>query len=372
MSFLRHLRSTPVKLCAVVVGASLLMGQGCPPTDGGGGTPEPTQRQFVGATDCRICHSRVYDTWSQTAHAGALETLKAIGQGENTNCIGCHTVGYGQEGGYTSEAETPQLAGVQCENCHGAGLDHRSNVNVASLRPSTSIAATVCGNCHNGFHHPTYDEWHSTNHSRVEPDVAASLTQGRSANSCGVCHSGDYRKERFINGNTSVPDTLLAGVAPDEMNAVTCAICHDPHMQTGNDAIPEAGHDKQLRYPEVSTPDQANTVAAVMDTTRFNVCGQCHHDRGRVWTATSRGTHPSNQVNMYLGEMPVPDGITLLLPNERTVHRFVPKQCVTCHMVHTDAVGEEQPAHTGHGLDIDFTGCSTSAAIRRRRRRRTT
>ena len=34
------------------------------------------------------------------------------------------------------------------------------------------MSAEVCGGCHNGFHHPTYDEWKTSPHARPTPDVA--------------------------------------------------------------------------------------------------------------------------------------------------------------------------------------------------------
>lgn len=347
----------PASLCVLAVLSAVLMGQGCPGSDGGGGGGTVTG-QYIGATECKVCHSRVHDTWAMTMHAKAFDTLKAIGQDTNAACIGCHVVGYGEDGGFVDEATTPQLAGVQCESCHGAGLDHRSNVADKTLRPPKSMAATVCGKCHNGFHHPTYDNWASTKHARVEPDVAASISNGTNLNNCGVCHSGDFRQMSLIDGDT-VPDTALAGTPTDQLNGVTCAVCHDPHEQTGNNALPpDPGHDAQLRYVEIKTSDAVNTIAGVQNADRFNLCGQCHHSRGRVWTSTSRGPHPSVQSNMYIGEMAVPDGVTLLLANQRSVHRFVPKQCVTCHMVQHPFVDEEHPAYTGHGLEIDYAGCT--------------
>ena len=79
-----------------------------------------------------------------------------------------------------------------------------------------------------------------------------------------------------------------------------------------------------------------------------------------MWDATSRGPHHSLQANVYLGEMPVPDGVTLLVPNELSIHRFVPEQCSTCHMSHKAFVSDEDPAITGHTFEINTAGCVAS------------
>lgn len=354
-----------VQVVILAVACALTVGQGCPtvPSGGGGGGTEEFSRPFVGSDECYICHSRHHDNWAQTRHARAYQTLQEVGQAENPLCLNCHTTGYGQDG-FESIASTPELAGVGCEACHGAAREHRMNVSETDLRPPTSIAATVCGKCHN-FHHPTFDEWSSSRHASVTEDVAHYFEQGRNLAACGVCHSGDYRKAAFIDDDqATVPETLLVGVAQEDMHAATCAVCHDPHRNTGNAVNAPPGHDFQLRYPEVTSPSPSNTVAATTDASRFNGCGQCHHDRGRTWVSTSRGPHPSVQANFYLGEMPMPEGEAPLVPNTRTAHRFVFKQCVTCHMQHEiplPETGEVGQTHAGHRFAVEsFAGCSTA------------
>jgi len=155
--------------------------------------------QYVGQGVCRGCHPTTHGEWSKTVHAGAIGTLKAIGQGSNPACLPCHTVGYGLHGGFVSEAATPALAGVQCENCHGPGGHHVGDPGDLTVRPVISLAGMVCGGCHNGFHHPTYDNWLTAGHAIVTPDVSGGFYNTNTAaadarmRSCGACHSGAVR-----------------------------------------------------------------------------------------------------------------------------------------------------------------------------------
>jgi len=373
----RRSRVNSVLVClGCIAGAALGTVGGCPlpgldgnigppPADDGGTPSVPGNSgltgKFIGAKECSICHSKLYESWSETRHAKAFERLEELGQEKNEVCLACHSTGFGQAGGFADRATTDALANVGCEACHGAALDHRANVEDRTLRPPKSMSAEVCGQCHNGYHHATFDEWAESNHGRVTAVPAASFTAGRSLNSCGACHSGDFRQGAFIEEET-VPDSLLAGKAPEDMNAVTCAVCHDPHQRTGNAFQPGAGRDLQLRYVQIAFPTPSNSIADATNPDRFNLCGQCHHSRGRTWQTTDRAPHESIQGNFYTGEMPVPDGTSPLLPNERTVHAFVPKQCSTCHMQHHEFVGGEPgQTHAGHQFAVVSTaGCSTT------------
>ena len=91
---------------------------------------------YVGNKDCKKCHIKQWKSWSETKMASALDTLKPgvkadrkteLGLEPDTDyttdeaCVRCHVTGFGAEGGFTSEADTPELIGVGCEMCHGAG-----------------------------------------------------------------------------------------------------------------------------------------------------------------------------------------------------------------------------------------------------------
>ncbi|HEX7579139.1 MAG TPA: cytochrome c family protein, partial [Thermoanaerobaculia bacterium] len=76
-------------------------------------------------------------------------------------CLACHTTGYGKPGGFVSLASTPELAGVQCEMCHGPGgtytqKEHMSLTNkeykkadLVKLGLVGEISKSQCETCHN-------------------------------------------------------------------------------------------------------------------------------------------------------------------------------------------------------------------------------
>lgn len=318
--------------------------------------------KYVGAATCAQCHPGPHEEWASTLHAGALETLEAIGQGTNAQCVGCHTVGFGDEGGFVDRATTNSLAGVQCESCHGAGGAHvRDPINDA-VKPVIDISADVCGACHMGSHHPNFEQWSMALHSQVNESVTEDLLEGGDqVNNCGLCHSGDVFYRVNVRGETVPPDAFV-GLTPEDLTPITCAICHDPHGRTGNAATPDAGRDYQLRFRQVASPTPSNAVEDVTNPQRFNLCGQCHHDRGRTWETTSRPPHHSNQANVYVGEMPIPDPETQepLVLSRVSVHSFAAEQCATCHMYREDFQSEQAPAISGHDFAVNNAGCATS------------
>jgi hypothetical protein len=318
--------------------------------------------QYVGSERCMQCHRNQHFEWSQTLHGRALETLEAIGQDKNPNCVRCHVVGFGEPGGFVDRATTDALAGVGCEACHGPAREHVENVNDASLRPKIDMSSTLCGRCHTDSHHPNFDEWESSAHASVTASVAAELVQGHNVNTCGQCHSG----EAFfaINVlNKEIAENAFVGRQPNELLGVTCAVCHDPHQRTGKATDPGDGRDFQLRFSETVQTTPVNLAEATADPTRFNLCGQCHHDRGRDWTAT-RAPHHSVQSNFYIGEMPVPelaDGVPdLIVPSANMKHLEASEQCATCHMYRQDFNSAEAPAIAGHDFQVNFAGCVQS------------
>lgn len=98
---------------------------------------------YEGKEVCIKCHDLQGETFEETVHAKAYESLKPNVKSEakklamldpakdytkDHNCIGCHTTGYGEPGGYSEDLPAglkKSLQGVTCESCHGAGSQFR-------------------------------------------------------------------------------------------------------------------------------------------------------------------------------------------------------------------------------------------------------
>jgi hypothetical protein len=93
------------------------------------GGPNPIlleKAAYSGEEFCSVCHREQHATWLLTSHSTAWETLVEHGKDRDPECLSCHTVGFGQAGGFDPAKRQEHLRGVQCENCHGRGGPHQS------------------------------------------------------------------------------------------------------------------------------------------------------------------------------------------------------------------------------------------------------
>ncbi len=134
------------------------------------------EHAYVGAKKCKMCHLKEYNSWAATKMANAFGQLKPGASAEakqkagldsnkdyttDAKCLGCHTTGYGKPGGFVDFATTPDLAGVGCEMCHGAGgtyvqKQYMSLENKEFKKPdlvavglTAQITKSTCEGCHN-------------------------------------------------------------------------------------------------------------------------------------------------------------------------------------------------------------------------------
>lgn len=102
---------------------------------------------FVPSRKCGQCHEKEYQHWKNSRHARAYVSLQEVGRTGDPNCVGCHTLGFGAEGGFYTISSTPRLAGVHCQSCHRFGLAEHKKARMEK-HPRKPISAETCKQCH--------------------------------------------------------------------------------------------------------------------------------------------------------------------------------------------------------------------------------
>ena len=273
---------------------------------------------YVGAASCRSCHAAEHSDWSATIHATAFDTLVNGGNGNDAVCFPCHSVGYGQAGGFISLAATPQLAGVQCEVCHGPGSNHVLDPNSAPL--PRDMSSSKCGACHVSCHgacgenhHPQFEQWSTSKHAVALADIQW-LPEAQ--DECLQCHSTDYR-------------LAPAGQKPglfDALLNVECVACHNPH------GGPNVG---QLRLPP------------------WQLCADCHTMAGALPGMEPK--QPQSETLHGTGGYAL-NGTPLNGPY--SMHWWgISDECVTCHVHFEPSPGPQQPSNSGHTFLQNMRAC---------------
>ena len=99
---------------------------------------------FMGQEGCASCHAEQTAFWKGTKHSNTFATLEKTGDQARTDCVGCHTFGYGV--GYASAQLVGKFKEVQCESCHTSKPDHASNPRSVRLGVAQE---ENCWGCHN-------------------------------------------------------------------------------------------------------------------------------------------------------------------------------------------------------------------------------
>jgi hypothetical protein len=107
--------------------------------------PRYRTEAYAGVKTCGSCHSEALATWKDTGHGKALKTLEDDGHARDPDCVGCHVTGLDSAQGFRSRHETPDLADVGCESCHGPGLAHAIDPFKVKM---PKVGAQSCVPCH--------------------------------------------------------------------------------------------------------------------------------------------------------------------------------------------------------------------------------
>ena len=295
-------------------------------------TPPAAAASFLGYSDeaakktvCGSCHVTQQANWAGTAHADAFATLVASGRMQGT-CQNCHTVND------RGNAVTDTVAGwrstqderyhdVQCESCHGPGLEHvtapaRGQM-LASIHSDTTAALrNGCAECHSGTHHPFVEEWrksrHATSYTRAYNGANATAPEvpGGPRAACQGCHIGQAVLANWGVNTNYTERTLGQTAATGE--GVTCVVCHDPHG---------SGNPKQLRYPVDSRDPERN------------LCVRCHNRRGTPdFTGNRDSPHAPHGPLVFGTAGWWPPGVSFEDTQSSHGSERNPKLCAGCHV----------------------------------------
>jgi predicted CXXCH cytochrome family protein len=149
---------------------------------------QPTPMATGDPQTCGDCHLDIVNEWGHSPHAHAYDDpnfqIGWQGEGNNPNCLLCHTTNFQATSG------TFEVEGVSCEACHGK-VDPNHPPASVPIRADTEY----CGTCHT----TSLGEWRLTGHATA--DVG-----------CTDCHDPHSQQNLFDN--------------PDEM----CLNCHEDSM----------------------------------------------------------------------------------------------------------------------------------------------
>jgi predicted CXXCH cytochrome family protein len=322
-------------------------------------TPPAGAAGFVGysneadkLTVCGNCHIGHQAKWKESAHADAWKGLDASGS-KQAFCEGCHTVSelgnIATAGGWTATKDK-RYQDVQCESCHGPGLDHVQNpskgTKTAVLAPMGSGLALTganawegCTQCHQGTHHPYGEEWISSAHGN---GAAWKQTSAGGRAECVECHTAEDALVKFgVNTNFAEKATFMGSHTTATNMPITCGVCHDPHGSQ---------HAGQIRK-SLSEADLSK-----------NLCMKCHYKRGVPDPTTFRGPHaPEGPVILGEGGW-WPDTLKARFPTGRieTTHGAPaanPKLCAGCHMNKIEYKDATGAAIHGTGHTFEATPC---------------
>ncbi len=343
------------------------------------GTGNGTEAQ---GTSCASCHKTggiaqpegvegKFNEWKTTAHSTAQDSMKNTHFGYD--CLQCHNTGwdpnttnYGADEYVKKDtSKTPnyvitdttkwnRVKNVGCESCHGPMGDKDGNLStlhwpwVSGSVNKLNYSAELCAQCHQGAHHPYYDEWKTSLHAQSTSNAFVVKNK-----SCVKCHVA----QNFIaysEDPSAYRDTIL--VTGSDIQPITCQTCHDPHEKkypgqlrfdlTSKSTICDQCHNAEIDSVDINTVPHHTTSEALSGSKNFGYQypDSTYDNSAHTFAATKRCIN----CHLYMG----PDA----QGNTNTAHTFEPRvqACASCHKDYYAQVDTSNPA-----TRFDYRGTQT-------------
>jgi hypothetical protein len=100
--------------------------------------------EFMGEDGCGTCHAEQLAFWKSTLHANTYLTLEKTSDQFQSDCIGCHSTGYGVT--FADTKAIGRFKEVQCEGCHGVKAGHATSPKTTQFG---AVNEETCWGCHN-------------------------------------------------------------------------------------------------------------------------------------------------------------------------------------------------------------------------------
>jgi len=115
----------------------------------------PKVSAYAASSACVNCHISEFTRWTYSDHAKAWRSLVKRNATTNVECVGCHSTGFGQPGGFgeLTSANIGRYQAVQCEMCHGPMGGHPDDPRVVS----GPVTVDRCVGCHDPANSPDFD-----------------------------------------------------------------------------------------------------------------------------------------------------------------------------------------------------------------------
>ncbi len=314
---------------------------------------------------CTGCHSGAapdaFTAWSHSGHAHIFSTQLDTSTHYGEGCLSCHTVGYDPtvdnngiddaadwqafvdtgmlhhadpSNWTTMLADYPQsarLANIQCENCHGPQFSPAHTQGAARQ----NLSSDLCGSCHGEPpRHGRFQQWQLSAHANYELAIGEGMSAG-----CAKCHTANG----FLAwGKLDVPYDIASNPAvtwtEDEVHAITCQACHDPHSVGTASGDPTS--DAPMRVQGDTPMLMAGFVAEQVG--KGAICMTCHNTRrglknDSTWDPADgdRAPHLGAQADVIMGE-----NLYFAEVGQRSFHSLTEDSCVDCHLSATPPVGD--------------------------------